>query len=165
MDFTRAMANTNIVEELPLRSMRALLGLVFLVVAGLGQAHAGNTETIAAVNAAAAALDQAFERQDADAIKALTTPGHVAVTPYYGAARTVAEQTASLADLKYVQTIIGAVNVALLGPDAALRTFTADLDGTFQGKPIPKRVFVTSIMVRQDGQWRESFYQVTAMKP
>ncbi|MGD0532136.1 MAG: hypothetical protein ABSA62_07640 [Methyloceanibacter sp.] len=48
-----------------------------------------------------------------------------------------------------------------MGADAALRAITADLDGTF----IPKRVFVTSVMVRQDGQWRERFYQVTAMKP
>jgi hypothetical protein len=95
----------------------------------------------------------------------LTTPGHVAVTPYYGAAQSVAEQIASLSGLKYEQTIIGEVKGTLLGAEAAMRTFTADLDGTFRGVSIPKRVFVTSIMVRQDGQWRESFYQVTALKP
>jgi hypothetical protein len=142
-----------------------LLGLVIVIAAGVCEAQPGEVDIVAAVNAEAAALDHAFERQDAEAIKALTTPDHVAVTPYYGAPQTVAEQTTSLPDLKYAQTNIGAVAVTLLGSDAAMRGFTADLDGTFMGKPIPKRVFVNSIMVRQDGQWRERFYQVTAMKP
>lgn len=110
-------------------------------------------------------LDKAFERQDADAIKSLTTPEHVAVTPYYRRPQTVDEQMASLSELKYVQTKIGDDKITLLGRDAGLRMFTADLDGTFKGELIPKRVFVTSVMVRRDGRWLETFYQVTALKP
>jgi hypothetical protein len=49
------------------------------------------------------------------------------------------------------------VKLDVLGPDAAMRTFTARLDGTYKGKPIPSPVFVTAIMVRQDGQWKERF--------
>jgi hypothetical protein len=46
-----------------------------------------------------------------------------------------------------------------------MRTFTAQLDGTFVGKPIGSHVFVTSIMARGEGVWRERFYQVTEMRP
>jgi hypothetical protein len=79
-----------------------LLSLVIFLSAGLGVAHAGNADTTAAIVAASAALDKAFERQDADAIKSLTTPEHVAVTPYYRRPQTVDEQMASLSELKYV---------------------------------------------------------------
>ncbi len=144
----------------------ALLVLVLLgLAAGLSQARAGDAETIAAINAAAAALDNAFERQSADEIKHMMTADHIAVTPYYDAPQTVAEQIASLPELKYEQTNIGPVKVDVLGPDAGMRTFTARLDGTYRGKPIPSPAFVTAIMVRQDGQWKERFYQITAVQP
>ncbi|HSA66364.1 MAG TPA: nuclear transport factor 2 family protein [Methyloceanibacter sp.] len=142
----------------------ALLVFVFCLAANLPQARAGEAETIAAINAAAAALDNAFERQSADEIKHMMTADHIAVTPYYDAPQTVAEQIASLPELKYEQTNIGAVKVDVLGPDAGMRTFTARLDGTYKGKPIPSPAFVTAIMVRQDGQWKERFYQVTAVQ-
>jgi ketosteroid isomerase-like protein len=143
----------------------ALLVLVLSLAAGLPQARAGEAETIAAVNAAAAALDNAFERQSAEEIKHMMTADHIAVTPYYDAPQSVAEQIASLPELKYEQTNIGAVKVDVLGPDAAMRTFTARLEGTYKGKPIPSPAFVTAIMVRQDGQWKERFYQITAVQP
>jgi len=143
----------------------ALLVLVLCLGAGLPQARAGEAETIAAVNAAAAALDNAFERQSAEEIKHMMRADHIAVTPYYDAPQSVDEQIASLPELKYEQTNVGAVKVDVLGPDAAMRTFTARLEGTYKGKPIPSPAFVTAIMVRQDGQWKERFYQVTAVQP
>jgi ketosteroid isomerase-like protein len=143
----------------------ALLVLVLSLAAGLPQARAGEAETIAAVNAAAAALDNAFERQSAEEIKHMMTADHIAVTPYYDAPQSVAEQIASLPELKYEQTNIGAVKVDVLGPDAAMRTFTARLEGTYKGKPRPSPAFVTAIMVRQDGQWKERVYQITAVQP
>jgi ketosteroid isomerase-like protein len=143
----------------------APLALVLCLAAGLQQARAGEAETITAVNAAAAALDDAFERQSAEEIKRMMTADHIAVSSYYGAPQTVAEQIASLPELKYEQTIVGAVKVDVLGPDVAMRTFTARLDGTYQGKPVPSPVFVTAVMVRQDGQWKERLYQITAVQP
>ena len=62
-----------------------MLVLVLCLAVGLPQARAGEAETIAAVNAAAAALDDAFERQSADEIRRMMTADHLAVTPYYGA--------------------------------------------------------------------------------
>ena len=134
-------------------------------VAGPIAAQAGEPATVAAINAAAAALDDAFEQQNAEDIKRMMTADHIAVTPYYPAPQTAAEQIASLPELKYEQTITGDVKVVVLGPDAGMRIFTARLDGTFKGKPIAPNVFVTSIMVREEGMWREKFYQVTALQP
>jgi hypothetical protein len=148
-----------------LRTTALLVPVLLGLAAGLPQARAGEAETIAAINAAAAALDNAFERQSAEEIKRMMTADHIAVTPYYGAPQSVDEQIASLPELKYEQTNVGAVKVDVLGPDAAMRTFTAKLEGTYKGKPIPSPDFVTAIMVRQDGQWKERFYQITAVQP
>ena len=139
--------------------------LAFVLAAGIAGANAGEPATVAAINAASAALDDAFERQSAEDIKRMVTADHLAVTPYYDTPQTAAQQIASLPELKYKQTNTGEVKVVVLGPDAGMRTFTARLDGTYKGKTIPPDVFVTSIMVREDGQWREKFYQVTALQP
>jgi hypothetical protein len=138
---------------------------VAALITGVNLARAGEPGIVAAINAASAALDDAFERQSAEDIKRMMTADHIAVTPYYGSPQTAAQQIASLPELKYEQTITGEVKVDVLGPDAGMRTFTARLDGTYKGDPIPPYVFVTSIMVRQDGMWREKFYQVTALQP
>ena len=63
------------------------------------------------------------------------------------------------------QTKIGDDKITLLGPGEGLRMFNADLNGTFEGKPIPQRVFVTSFMVNRDGRWLETFNQITVLKP
>ena len=139
--------------------------LTFVLVTGIASASAGEPATVAAINAASAALDDAFERQSAEDIKRIVTADHLAVTPYYDTPQTAAQQIASLPELKYKQTNTGEVKVVVLGPDAGMRTFTARLDGTYKGKTIPPDVFVTSIMVREGGQWREKFYQVTALQP
>jgi hypothetical protein len=57
------------------------------------------------------------------------------------------------------------MKVSLLGADAAMQTFTADLKGSFKGQPLPARVFATEILVKRDGKWIERFYQVTTLKP
>jgi len=147
--------------------MRYLATAIIFVALSLGVSIPVNADDVAAIEAidnAAGELDEAFVKQDADAIKSLTTPDHVAVTHYYGEPTTVAEQIASLPELKYEQTNLTEPTVKLLGPDAAMRTFTAKLDGTFKGESLTARVFVTQIMQKLDGKWREKFYQVTALK-
>jgi ketosteroid isomerase-like protein len=148
-----------------MRSLAAVVSLVILVVgAALFEAKAGDTETIAAINASSNALDDAFAKSDVDTIKKLMTPDHITVTPYYDGPQTVQDQLDSLSDLDWSQTIVGDVDVSLLGPDAALRTFVADLKGSFEGKTLPGRVFVTEVLVKHDGQWIERFYQVTTLE-
>jgi hypothetical protein len=127
-------------------------------------ARAGDADEIEAINKAAAALDAAFAKDDVGTVKQMMTQGHIAVTPYYDGPQSVADQAASLPDLQYGQTIVGDVSVALLGSDTALRSFTAELNGSFKGRPLPRRVFISAIWVKQDGAWVERFYQVTALR-
>src|SRR5262245_61313910 len=119
------------------RSVRKLVLSVFMIVLIAGIANAGEPATVAAINAASAALDDAFERQSAEDIKRMLTADHIAVTPYYETPQTVTQQLATLPELKYKQTNTGEVKVVVLGPDAGMRTFTARLDGTYKGKTIP----------------------------
>ena len=148
--------------------MRYVATALILVALNFGvsiAARADDVATIEAIDNAAGKLDEAFVKQDAEAIESLTTPDHVAVTHYYGEPTTVAAQIASLPELKYEQTNLTEPTVKLLGEDFAMRTFTAKLDGSFKGESLSSRVFVTQIMQKLDGKWREKFYQVTALKP
>jgi hypothetical protein len=142
-----------------------MFSLVILTIAVASKALAGDAETIEAINASSNALDKAFEQNDKAAIKALMTPDHISVTPYYDGPQTTDDQIASLPELKWDQRIVSNVKVSLLGDDAALRIFTADLKGSFKGKPLPAKVFATEILVKRDGKWIERFYQVTTLKP
>jgi ketosteroid isomerase-like protein len=148
-----------------MRKIAAIVSLTILITAGLSPARAGEAETIDAIVKAAAALDQAFEAQDTKAVTDLMTPDHVAVTPYYDGPQTVADQLGSLPKLKYEQTIDSKPTVAVLCSDAAARTFKAELNGSFEGKPIASKVYVSEIWVKRDGAWAEKLYQVTALKP
>ena len=140
----------------------ALLSLLVLIGLGALPANAAEVDA-AAVNAAAKALDDAFASGDAASIKKLMTPDHVSVTPYYDGPQSTDDQIASLPELKWTETIDGTVEVSPLGPDAAMRNFISNLDGTFQGKTLPAKVYVTEILVKRDGAWVERFYQVTTL--
>ncbi len=144
--------------------IRAALFTAMILVALPVASWAGEVETVEAIDNAAGMLDEAFEAQDAEAIKALTTPDHVAVTHYYLEPQTVAQQIASLPDLKYGQTNLTEPTVTLLGAEAAMRHFTAKLDGSYQGKSLTATVYVTQVMVLRDGKWLERFYQVTDLR-
>jgi hypothetical protein len=144
------------------RSVTALT-LMLLASAGPSSAQAPDAETIAAVNASSNALDDAFAARDVDKIRSLMTADHVTVTPYYDGPQSVGDQIASLPELDYGETIIGEPSVVLLAPDVALRTFVADLKGTFMGKPLPARAFVNETLIRQDGKWIERFFQITGL--
>lgn len=149
-----------------MRTSAALLCLMLLAVpVDLVRAQSADAETSTAIDTAAGAIDEAFVVGNADSIKSLMTADHVAVTPYYGSPQTVDEQIASLADLSYKQTVVGEVSVKLLAPTVALRTLVADLEGSFKGTALPKRVFVNETFVNHNGEWLERFYQVTTMQP
>ncbi len=143
--------------------LRAAFSAVILVaLTSCTQDDVARVETIDNV---VAQLDAAFEAQNVNAAKALMTPDHLSVTPYYGTPQSVDEVLASLPDLKYEQTDESEPKVVLLGDDAAMRTLTAKVDGTFKGEPFSYKVFITAILVRQNGKWLERFYQVTRLAP
>ena len=148
-----------------MRKLPALCVGLLLFVMGASTADADDATVGSTVKAAFAALDDAFARQDGDAIRRATTPDHVAITPYYGAPKSVAEQIALLPDLKLKETPLSEVEVTLFGADAAAITLTAKNVGTFKGRPLPSPVFVTAIYVKHNGQWLERLYQSTVLKP
>ena len=49
-------------------------------------------------------------------------------------------------------------------PDVAILTYTATQDVACEGEKPPPKVFSTSVYVRQEGKWRTSNYQETALK-
>ena len=148
-----------------MRILAPLFSLLILASAGLCHAEASDAQTIDAVNASSDALDEAFAKRDVAVIKALMTPDHVTVTPYYDGPQSVDDQIASLPDLDYGEAIQGTPAIVLLAPDVALRTFIADLKGSFKGKPLPARAFVNETLVKRDGKWIERFFQITTLKP
>lgn len=148
-----------------MRSRLLALALLALVVAMPAEAGATGAETVAAVNASSNALDEAFAKRDVEAIRSLMTADHISVTPYYDGPQSVDDQINSLAELNYGQTIVEEPTVELLAPDVALRTFIAELDGSFEGAPLPKRAFINETLVKRDGRWVERFFQITAQEP
>ena len=142
----------------------AVLGIMLFASVGGSGVNASDAETIAAINASSDALDEAFANRDVGAIKSLMTPDHVTVTPYYDGPQSVADQIASLSELDYGQTIVGKPSIVLLSPDVALRTFIADLKGSFKGKPLPTRAFVNETLVKRDGKWIERLFQITTLR-
>src|SRR5438270_2633818 len=98
--------------------------LLAAVVAGLLAGAGGPGDTTAReVEKALGSLNEAFEKGDAAAIKRLMTPGHVAVTAYYGGPQTRDEQLKSLGELKLTEYKAGKRTVTPLGKDAALVTY------------------------------------------
>jgi len=147
-----------------MRRLATVFSLMLLAAAGASAANASDAETIAAINASSNALDNAFTARDVVAIRALMTPDHVTVTPYYDGPQSVDDQIASLPELDYGETIVGTPSVVLLAPDVALRTFIADLTGSFKGTPLPAHAFVNETLVKRDGKWIERFFQITTLK-
>jgi len=141
-------------------------GLLAVVIAAgtMMPAFADEAADVAAIKSRTAALGQAFVSRDAATIRAMMTPDHRAVAFIYKGPQTVDEEVASLPQLK--MEIYDAIppTVALLGPDAALVTYEQSYRGTFNGNPLPGRVFVGEVWVRIDGKWLQKFYQETVME-
>src|SRR5438046_741585 len=91
----------------------ALVGMIVLAVDARS-----DDALIQDVEQAVAALNKAFVKQDAAAIRGLLTTDHLAVTAYYGDPQTVGEELKSLPDLKPTEYTAGEMKVTPLGPDA-----------------------------------------------
>jgi hypothetical protein len=150
------------------KSTRWLAILASVVICALLDATPARSDdgaTIAAINKASAEIDAAFVKGNPNEIRRAMTRDHLSVTPYYDGPQSVDDQIASLGDLKFSQKNLDEPKVILLSPTAALRSFTAEFIGTFRGQKMPRRQFVTSVMVNRDGRWLERFYQATTLKP
>ncbi len=144
------------------KCLAALSTLVFLL---LGVCAQDELAAIKEIDNVVAKLDEAFQKHDVEAAKALMTSDHVAVTPYYSGPQSFDEVVATLADYDIKQTDLSEPEVVMMGSNHAMRTLTAKLEGSFKDQSISDKVFITSILVKQDGEWLEHFYQVTSFAP
>lgn len=108
------------------------------------------------------ALNNAYLKQDVEAIKRLTGEDLIVVTGQ-GVRETRAEQLKGLADLKLTEYLTEDVQVALPAKDTAVVTFRSTLKGAVKGKPLDVRQAGAAVWVRRGGAWVEVFYQGTPL--
>lgn len=143
-----------------IRCLAAVLTLVSLSLPATAESALSDAE---AIDNVVGRLDEAFAQQDVGTIKALVTKDHIAVLPYRTGPETMDQTLSVLQEIKTKQMDLSEPTVVMLGPDSAMRTLTAKFEGSYGGKEVNDKVYITSIMVRKDGNWLESFYQVTKL--
>jgi ketosteroid isomerase-like protein len=126
---------------------------------------ADEAETMAEVKAAVTEIEQAFIDQDVTTIERMFTPDHISIAERYSGAVHVPEQLETIDVLKRESFDLTPLDVRLLGADAALVTYQQSYSGTYEGKALPPRVFVSQIWLKQDGAWRQLLYQETQIPP
>jgi ketosteroid isomerase-like protein len=148
-----------------MRLRSAFLAMFAACLFHAASATADEAATIAEVKAAVEEIEKAFVDQDVATIKSMFTPDHVSIAERYGGAVLLPEQLETIDALKRTTFDLTPLDVKLIGADAALVTYAQSYSGTFQGKTLPARAFVSQIWLKQDGAWRQLFYQETPIGP
>jgi Domain of unknown function (DUF4440) len=91
----------------------------------------------------------------------MITADHIAVIPEYGKPITFAERLATFDQYSVVKSAFTPTQVTVLGPSAVLVTYENSNQGSYAGKPLSPRVFVSQIWLKQDGKWLQQLYQET----
>jgi ketosteroid isomerase-like protein len=150
--------HTHLKENLAMRVL-VITMLLARVVLQVQPAAADDTMT-AEIETAMQALNDAYTNNDRTTIDSMVTADHIGVTSY-GGVQTTAEQFTTLRELKGRYLDYTTIAVTSLGPDSALITYQNSFDGTYAGKPLPARVFVSQIWLKKDGKWLQELYQET----
>ena len=124
-------------------------------------ASADEASVAAEIKAAMYKLNDAFAAQDVNTIESMVTADHLGVSSYYGRPLDTEEQIDTIGDFKAEYFDFTDPVVTVLGPNAAQITFENSFKGTFEDKPLPPRVFVSEIWLKQDGKWLQQLYQET----
>jgi hypothetical protein len=143
--------------------MKRSLGVILALTVSLGAGGAKDDPVFNEIKTLQDKLNRAFEANDESAIKRLMTDDHMAVTSFYDKPLNFADQIKALSESKLTEYSAAAMSFNRLGDDVVQVTYHASLKGTYRGKPIPSRAFVSALWVRRDGSWRESFYQETPL--
>lgn len=117
------------------------------------------------IRSAVLELDKAFTARDAATIERMVTPDHLAIAARYDGEVALPEQIETVDAMRRRVSDYSPIDVTLLGDDAAFVTFEKSYAGTFEGRPLPPRVFVSEVWRRRDGTWRQWFYQETPIPP
>lgn len=115
----------------------------------------------AEIEAAKNKLNAAFKNHDLATIESMITPDHLAASTYYGGGLGPAEELAVLSEFDVTDAVFSPSTIKLLAPTVALVTYENTYEGTFAGEPLPDRVFVSEIWLKQDGAWLQQLYQET----
>jgi hypothetical protein len=128
-------------------------------------AAAQDDQSIEQLKADVLKLDMAYADEDAATIESMLLPGQISITARYGGAATVDRQVAAFEDTERTHYDHSPIEVKLLSPDIALVTFEKSYKGTYKGDPLPPRVAVGEVWMKQDGKWMNQSYQETAIAP
>lgn len=129
----------------------------------LGAAGAGDDTVVNEIKQQQDKLNIAFRDNDEVVIKRLIASDHLAVTSYYDRPLAFDAQIKALGDSTVTEYSAGTMNFNRLADNVVQVTYNAMVKGTYRGKPIPSKVFVSALWVRRNGQWQESFYQETPL--
>ncbi len=142
--------------------------IALATVAAMGLASpavAASSDTRAEVIAAYEAINDAFERQDLEAIDALRTSDHVSVSSNRNAKPDVTERLARTPLENFKRTPTSEIVVEEIAPGVAVQRFHAAMEGTRNGRPVPSDVVITIIWQQQeDGRWLERLYQHSPLR-
>ncbi len=140
--------------------MTALTTLI--VVGNLMLAGPDDAEVRNEAIAAAKQLNEAYVLNDIPAIKQLTADNVITIM------RDI--QTFSWADQLKVMPKLNTTSyktkqmtARLLTDTVAQISYIADVEGTFDGNPLTSHVRVLETWTKQDGKWKQSSYQETAL--
>ena len=134
-----------------------LIGAAALFIAGEAR-----SDTAEEVERALRAIQAAFNKGDAATLKGLMTEDHVSIMTYARISG-AAELLKALGDFKFSEYKISELKVRSISKDVALASHQATIKGTYKGREVPSPVLVTTIWVKHDGKWLESWYQETPM--
>lgn len=116
------------------------------------------------IRSAVVELDEAYAKEDVSEIQRMLVPDHVSIAARYGGAAAVAAQVETFKDLERQSLDYSAINIEFLAPDIALVNFEKSYKGSYKGRPLPARVSVSEVWLRQeDGSWLQRLYQETAI--
>lgn len=138
--------------------MRYLLWLPLLLVAATINAADPAKEVESAIKV----LNQAFENRDLAVVRSLMAPSHIAITPFAGR-QSLDEQLQTLPELSYEKYSAGPMSATVLSDNCVVLNYALQVQGTFQGKPLPSDCLVSAIWVKNEGKWQELQYQETAV--
>jgi hypothetical protein len=142
---------------------RSILAALFAALVLVLPARADDAALTAEVKARVNELNQAFVDRDTAKIKTMMSADHIAIIPAFGKPIPFAE--IRLDQYKVVQSAFTPAQVKVLGPTAVLVTYETSNQGSYAGKPLSPRVFVSQIWLKQDGEWRQDLYQETPIAP
>jgi Domain of unknown function (DUF4440) len=114
------------------------------------------------VEQAVRALQLAWNEGDHKKVVSLVSEDHVSILSYaqFDDREVLMEKMKSYAISRHDMSELKAIQFA---PDTVLVMYRGTIVGTFEGKPLPENVIVGRVWIREDGVWREAFYQETPL--